>query len=77
MTSKINSKKVKHILNTSSIKIVILVSVVIILILIYLKLNTKELYTTTVDAYFKKYFTTIDLYKVIQGQMTEKEKKNT
>ena len=67
MTSKTlsDSKKIKNSLNHSTIKILFLVSI-IVLILIYLKVTSKELYTSVEDIknYFDKYF---DMQSFYQG----------
>jgi hypothetical protein len=73
MTSKQVSNLInkQNILKPSTIKIFILLSIIIILILIYLKINSKELYTTNIDNYFDKYFAKQSLYKTIQNKLDE------
>ena len=68
-----SSKKIKNLLNSSTIKILMLLSTIIILILIYLKLNNKELFRTAADInnYFDKYFIIQDLYKTLQSKLDE------
>jgi len=72
MTSKnTSSKKIKNLLNYSTMKILIFLSIIIILILIYLKLNSKELFASVanVNNYFTRYFAIQDLYKSLQSKL--------